>query len=100
MKYISLFSGIGGFEIAIQNIFPLARCIGYSEVEKFALQVYQSHYPNHPYLGDITSFQKEQIQRIVHAIKGCNLLVGGFPCKNLTSLARQNKHCNLDCFGR
>ena len=32
MKYLSLFSGIGGFELGINDVFPDAQCVGYSEI--------------------------------------------------------------------
>ena len=50
-RYLSLFSGIGGFESAIHSVFPAAECVGYSEVDKFALRCYQHHFPNHVNLG-------------------------------------------------
>jgi DNA-cytosine methyltransferase len=96
MKYISLFSGIGGFEIAIHNIFPNSFCIGYSEIDKFAIQVYQHHFPTHINLGDIVNITEEQIKLLIKKNKGCDLLVGGFPCQNLTSLSRQNEYCNSE----
>ena len=96
MKYISLFSGIGGFEIAIHKLYPQAQCLGFSEVDKFALQVYQSHYPNHNNLGNVSKITKEQIKNLIETHKGCDLLVGGFPCQNLTSFSRQGKYCNSD----
>jgi DNA (cytosine-5)-methyltransferase 1 len=60
MKYISLFSGIGGFEVAVHNILHNAECIGFSEVDKFALQVYQSHFSSHRNLGDIRTITQDQ----------------------------------------
>jgi DNA-cytosine methyltransferase len=92
MKYISLFSGIGGFEIAIHNIFPNAECLGYSEIDKFAKNVYEKHYPEHKNLGDITMIEEKDIKTICK--NGCNLVVGGFPCQNLTSLSRYNPKCD------
>jgi DNA (cytosine-5)-methyltransferase 1 len=89
MRYISLFSGIGGFEIAIHNIFPNAECIGFSEVDKFAIQVYKHHFPNHRNMGSVVDITEEQIRQLVSE-KGCDLIVGGFPCQNLSSLANIN----------
>jgi len=85
MKYLSLFSGIGGFELAIQRVFPDAECIGYSEIHKAALRVYKEHYPTHKNLGDVTSISQKQVKALVE--NGCDLIVAGFPCKNLSSLS-------------
>jgi len=91
MKYLSLFTGIGGFEAAIHKVFPDAECVGYSEIETNAKKVYEHHYPNHKNLGDITKISDEQIKNLINE-NGCDLVVGGFPCKNLTSVARLNRN--------
>ena len=66
MKYFSTFSGIGGFEIGIQNAFnnrpdlrnrsealhgnstntsePEVRTVGYSEIDKYAIKVYEKQF--------------------------------------------------------
>lgn len=85
MKYISLFSGIGGFEVAIHKVFPEAKCLGYSEIKNTAIKVYEEHFPDHRNLGDITQITDDDIQELVK--DGCDLIVGGFPCTNLSSLA-------------
>ena len=50
IKYLSTFSGIAGFELGIGD---LAECIGFSEVNKFSIQVYQTHFNRAKY-GDMT----------------------------------------------
>lgn len=102
MKYLSLFSGIGGFELGIikvyeekqenllhesinkysvhnsRNIvtdsFSSIECIGFSEIDKYAIQTYQSHFPEHKNYGDITKIN-------VRELPDFDLLVGGFPCQ-------------------
>ena len=39
-KYFDAFSGIGGFTKAIQDAIPQAKCVGYSEIDKYAIQTY------------------------------------------------------------
>lgn len=76
IKYISLFSGIGGFEYGIHksNKAEQLECIGYSEIDKYATKVYKKHYPNHTPLGDATNIQTDTLPTF-------DLLVGGFPCQ-------------------
>jgi DNA-cytosine methyltransferase len=78
MKYYSFFSGIGCFEYGLHTMFPDAQCIGYSEINKDAIQVYESHF-RHTNLGDITKIDINTLQR-------CDLVVAGFPCTDLSSL--------------
>jgi DNA-cytosine methyltransferase len=86
MRYLSLFSGIGGFEVAIHRLYPEAECIGYSEIDKSAITVYENHYPDHINLGNIVEITEDDIYALI-SDEGCDLVVGGFPCKNLSSLA-------------
>jgi len=88
MKYMSLFSGIGGFEIAIHNIFPDAVCVGFSEVDKHAIAVYEHHFPTHENMGSVTDITEKQIKKIIKDNGGIDLIIGGFPCQNLSSMAR------------
>ncbi|MBX7227750.1 MAG: DNA (cytosine-5-)-methyltransferase [Chitinophagales bacterium] len=71
MNYFSLFSGIGGFELGIGE---KATCVGYSEINPYALSIYQSHFPKHKNYGDITTINTEKLPSF-------DLLVGGFPCQ-------------------
>ena len=114
MKYLSLFSGIGGFELGIQQAYEelynsgnnsrelqtegellskresitskdsensnnklqpdaLVSCIGFSEIDKYAVQTYQKHF-NHKNYGDITKINEKELPDF-------DLLVGGFPCQ-------------------
>lgn len=75
MKYLSLFSGIGAFEVAVKQLKSDWQSIGYSEIDKYALQVYQKHFPNHKNFGDITKIN-------IKNLPDFDLLVGGIPCQS------------------
>ena len=77
MKYLSTFSGIGGFELGIQNILPDAKCVGFSEIDKFAPKVYKHHFPNHKEYGDIKKIATDTLPDF-------DCLVGGFPCQSFS----------------
>jgi len=68
MKYLSLFSGVGGFELGVGD---QHECIGFSEIDKYATQVYKKHF-NHKEYGDITKINAKELPDF-------DLLVGGFP---------------------
>lgn len=80
MKAFSLFSGIGGFDLALE------RCgheiVGHSEIDKYADQIYSKHFTNKNY-GDITKINP-------HTLPDFELLVGGFPCQSF-SIAGKRK---------
>jgi DNA (cytosine-5)-methyltransferase 1 len=75
--FVDLFAGIGGFRIALENLGGI--CLGYSEIDKEAIKVYQKnfidryHHGNEVYLGDITN-----LNDLPFAI---DLMVGGVPCQ-------------------
>jgi site-specific DNA-cytosine methylase len=87
MKYLSLFSGIGGFEMAINKYIKDAECVGYSEISSSALKLYKQHYPHHVPLGDITTLTNRRLSSILRKTS-IDLVVAGFPCTNLTPMAR------------
>lgn len=70
-NYVSLFSGIGGFEQALNNLG--GTCVMASEIDKFANQSYEVLY-GHPTVGDITKVAAEDVP-------DHDLLVGGVPCQ-------------------
>jgi DNA (cytosine-5)-methyltransferase 1 len=104
MKYFSTFTGIGGFEIGIHNAWMRSQnkgrtiqgtqtggtqrqpkqlykhgdeglsCIGYSEIDKYAIKVYERNFPNVRNYGDITKINAEELPDF-------DCLVGGFPCQ-------------------
>lgn len=102
VRIFSTFSGIGGFEIGIQNAIksyraaqqtnadsghsandtsdPLqergqsASCVGYSEIDKYASSVYEYHFGGTKNYGDITKINEKELPDF-------DCLVGGFPCQ-------------------
>lgn len=68
-------SGMHGESRRKRNEKP--NCIGYSEIDKYAVQTYQKHYPDHKNHGDITKIQES-------ALPDFDILVGGFPCQSFS----------------
>lgn len=73
--FVDLFAGIGGFRIPLEELG--GKCLGYSEIDKEAIKVYQNNFINpnsdEVYLGDITKLGKLAFE--------IDVLVGGVPCQ-------------------
>lgn len=71
MKYFSCFSWIWWFELWI---WEHHECLWFSEIDKYAIQIYQNHFPKHKHYGDITKLD-------TNTIPDFDCLVWGFPCQ-------------------
>ena len=81
MKFIDLFSGIGGFRSGLEK--NGHKAVAYSEVDKYAKQSYTSIYETSEELdlGDITKVSNEQWQDLQGK---ANIIVGGSPCQSFS----------------
>ncbi len=102
MKYFSVCSGIAGFELGIKQAYESlskterkqqgrnkknitkhgkslvgAECIGYSEIDKYAIQIFEKQFPNIKNYGDATKI-------ITSELPDFDLIVGGFPCQSFS----------------
>lgn len=73
-KYISLFSGIGGFDEPINNLG--GECVLASEIDKYADKGYEALF-GHKTAGDVMKIDAEDVP-------DHDLLVGGFPCQSFS----------------
>jgi len=75
MKYFSMFTGIGGFERGISLSLQDAHCVGYSEIDKYAIQTFEHRFGKEiKNYGDATKINTAELPDF-------DLLVGGFPCQ-------------------
>lgn len=72
MKFLELCAGIGGFRQALENLG--CECVGYSEIDKYAIKLYSAWYNDKRNFGDVTKIDAEKLPDF-------ELLVGGFPCQ-------------------
>ena len=85
IKYLSLFSGIGAFEKALENLSIPYELVGYCEIDKYASKAYSiiHNVPESLNFGDITLINEKQLP------KDIDLVTYGFPCQDISLAGKQ-----------
>jgi DNA (cytosine-5)-methyltransferase 1 len=76
----SLFSGYGGLDLAVEEVFG-ARTVWFSEVNEPVARVFAHHWPDAPNLGDITTIDWSTVEPV-------EILCGGFPCQDVSTVGK------------
>lgn len=84
MKFIDLFSGIGGFRTGMEM--NGHECIAFCEIDKFARQSYKAIYDTEgeEEIHDITKWTDEHIREFKRRIGTIDCITGGFPCQSFS----------------
>ncbi len=77
MRYMDLFSGIGGFALGLKQAGIEFEEHWFSEIDKNAINIYKKHFPNAKELGDVRAI------RDFSGIKA-DIITFGFPCQDLS----------------
>src|SRR3990167_5092178 len=117
MNHLDLFSGIGGFALAAEEIWPDVEHI-FCDNDVFCQNVLRKHWPNAPIYGDIRELSAERLRTDTNADKirlqqysleqngsrnhdlpaqpqgtdpafRIDLLTGGFPCQPFSKAGKQ-----------
>jgi len=73
LKFVDLFSGLGGFRLAMREIYANSRCIFLCDFDADAQNSYEANFSEKPF-GDITKIHETEIPE--H-----DVLLAGFPCQ-------------------
>jgi len=77
MKFVSLFSGIGGFDLAFER--AGMECVSVCEIDKNAQAILRRHFPKAELFDDV-----RKVGIATHGRKSIDVICGGFPCQDLS----------------
>lgn len=92
LNVLSLFSGIGAFEKALENLGIAYKLVGYCEIDRFASKAYSllHHVPESMNYGDITKLDETQLPSDI------DLLTYGFPCQDISIAGKKRGFMDED----
>ena len=82
INVLSLFDGISCGQVALERAGIKVNNYFASEIDKHAIKVTQSNYPNTKQIGDVTSVKVNDLPNI-------DLLMGGSPCQGFSFAGKQ-----------
>jgi len=81
LRILDLFSGIGGFSYAAENIVGGFETKQFVEINGFCQKVLRKHWPNVPIHSDVCTFTAP--------VGSFDVICGGFPCQDLSTAGKQ-----------
>ncbi len=86
MKFIDLFSGIGGFRLVMESVGH--ECIGFCEIDKFARESYKSIFQTEGEIEfhDIRDVSDDEFKKLRGKV---DVICGGFPCQAFSIAGRR-----------
>jgi DNA (cytosine-5)-methyltransferase 1 len=84
MNVLSLFAGIGGFDIGLER--AGFRTVAFSEVEPYASAVLAKNWPDVPIYGDVRDLTGARLAADGVAV---DVICGGFPCQDISIAGRR-----------
>ena len=81
-----MFTGIGGFEVGLSRSNIEYEMVGFSEIDKYAIQIFEKNFKGVKNYGNATTINESELPDF-------DLLAGGFPCQAF-SMAGKRKGFN------
>ncbi len=80
MRFVSLFSGIGGLDLGLERAGH--ECVLQVEIDEFCQKVLAKHWPDVPRIADVHDVLSTNVP-------ATDMLVGGFPCQPVSVAGKQ-----------
>lgn len=80
MKFISLFAGVGGFDLGFEK--SGMTCVGQVEIDKNARKILEKHWPDVPKHDDVRTAKEWANEQ--GFVGNVDVVCGGFPCQDLS----------------
>jgi DNA (cytosine-5)-methyltransferase 1 len=77
LKSLSLFSGIGGFDLGFQR--AGIECVAVCEIDRNAQSILRRHFPKAELFDDV-----RKVCKATHERKSIDIICGGFPCQDVS----------------
>lgn len=85
LRMLSLFSGIGGIDLAAE--WAGIKTVAFCEIEPFCQKVLRKHWPDVPIFDDIRKLTKEVLDDA--GITGIDIVGGGYPCQPYSTAGKR-----------
>ncbi len=89
MKMLSLFSGIGGIDLAAQ--WAGIETVAFCEIDQFCQKVLQKHWPEVPIFDDVRTINKQQLieKEVIGDGRAIDIICGGYPCQPFSNAGQR-----------
>jgi DNA-cytosine methyltransferase len=86
LKVLSLFSGIGGFDLGLEWTGGF-KTIGFCEIKPFCQSILAKHWPTLPIYNDVRLLTARNLWD--DGLRKIDAIIGGFPCQDLSSAGKR-----------